>query len=299
MRTVATLLLSLFLIATATPIAFAEGLVLDAPLPGRILHGFDDVGRYAAGHRGVDVAGRDGEPVLAAAAGTVHFAGSVAGRQTVSIEHGNGWRTTYLPVRATVAEGDVVEQGQRIGTLLDGHCEAVACLHWGLTDGERYADPTAYLGIPTVRLLPRGSTPVAPPAIAAAQVTASIGGLPLNGPVTSRFGMRRHPVTGEYKLHDGVDFGAACGTPIRLPAAGVVTSAGYHGGYGYRVIIDHGGGLVTAYAHLPHVTLSSGDRLEAGQVVGMVGNTGLSTGCHLHWMAWRDGRLVDPLTLVP
>lgn len=272
--------------------------MLDTPLPGRVLRGFDDVGRFDAGHRGVDLAGRDGEPVVAAAPGVVHFAGSVAGRPTVSIDHGNGWRTTYQPVVSAVAKGETVEAGQHVGTLAPGHCPTQACLHWGLTDGTEYADPTAFFSTPVVRLLPRGAQPAPPPPIGAAQVVGSVGSYPVRGPITSRFGMRRHPVTGVYKLHDGVDFGAACGTPIVLPTAGTVTSAGYHGGYGYRVVVDHGGGFRTAYAHLPSTTMRPGQRLSAGQQVGVVGNTGLSTGCHLHWMAWRGGALVDPLTLV-
>ncbi|WP_345583977.1 M23 family metallopeptidase [Tessaracoccus lubricantis] len=297
MRTVAALILSL-LLAVPSPTALADDLILTAPVEGRVLRGFDDVGRYAAGHRGVDLAGGDGAAVLAAAAGTVRFAGSVAGRPTVSVDHGNGWRTTYQPVRAAVGTGDLVGAGERIGSLVAGHCDAGPCLHWGLTDGERYADPTAFMAVPVVRLLPRGSVPLSPPSIGAAPAAGRLGGPPVAGQVTSRYGMRRHPVTGVYKLHDGVDFGAACGTPVTLPRGGTVTSAGYHGGYGYRVIVDHGGGLVTAYAHLPRVGVSVGQRLSAGQVVGVVGSSGLSTGCHLHWMAWQGGRLLDPLTLL-
>lgn len=290
------LILSVLIIAGASVPSWAD-LSLTAPLPGRVVRAFDDVGRFAAGHRGVDLAGYPGDEVVAAAAGTVHFAGSVAGTGTLSIDHGNGWRTTYQPVLATVHKGDTVAAGQRIGTLLAGHCDEAACLHWGLTDGERYADPGAYRVTPVVRLLPSGSVPVRPPSISSAR-TAALGGAPVDGPVTSRYGMRRHPVTGVTKLHDGTDFGAPCGTTISLPLAGTVRSAGYHGGYGYRVIVNHGGGLSTAYAHLPRVTVTAGQRLSAGQTVGVVGNTGLSTGCHLHWMAWQDGGLIDPLTLL-
>ncbi|MDO5677938.1 MAG: peptidoglycan DD-metalloendopeptidase family protein [Propionibacteriaceae bacterium] len=296
MRTLFILLVALLMCAGAMP-ASANAFSLSPPLPGRILRGFDDVGRFEAGHRGVDIAGYDGEQVLAAAPGVVHFAGSVAGRPTVSIDHGNGWRTTYQPVRGTWKKGDVVQEGDPIGVLVAGHCPEEACLHWGLTDGVAYADPTAYLEVSVVRLLPKGAQPPSPPSIQAARVAGTVDSLPVAGHITSKFGMRRHPVTGVYKLHDGVDFGAACGTSITLPAAGVVTSAGYHGGYGYRVVVDHGGGLVTAYAHLPRVTVHPGERLTAGQSVGVVGNTGLSTGCHLHWMAWQGGTLVDPLTL--
>ena len=120
----------------------------------------------------------------------------------------------------------------------------------------------------------------------------------LNGTITSRYGMRTHPITGVHKLHDGLDFAAPCGTTISLPWAGTVSSAGWDGGYGYRVIVDHGDGLRTAYAHLPDVGVSVGQELAAGSQVGVVGTTGYSTGCHLHWMAWRDGSLIDPESLL-
>lgn len=285
------------LLLMATPAA-AGGFELTAPVSGRMLRSFDDVGRFSAGHRGVDLAGQVGEPVRAAAAGTVHFAGSVAGTPSVSVDHGNGWRTTYLPVRASVSEGNHVRPGQLIGTLLPGHCGADACLHWGLTDGTHYADPGLFLDTPHITLLPMGSQLSRRPAISAARIMGPAGALPVSGPVTSPFGMRTHPVTGIYKLHDGADFGVPCGTPVIVPSDGMVTSAGYHGGYGYRIVVDHGGGLVTAYAHLPRVSHFPGERVRAGQQIAVVGTTGLSTGCHLHWMAWRGGSLVDPLTLV-
>lgn len=298
MRPLLALLVTVFFALLCAPPASAVEFTLTAPVNSRVLKGFDDVGPYAAGHRGVDLAGTAGQPVIAAAEGRVHFSGSVAGTPTVSIDHGNGWRTTYQPVHSTLTKDAVVQQGQQIGTLLTGHCPVTACLHWGLTDGDSYADPTSYLTIPIIRLLPRGALPPSPPSISPPQATHEMAA-PVQGRLTSAFGMRRHPVTGIYKLHDGTDYAAPCGTPITLPAAGEVTSAGYHGGYGYRVIVSHGDGLVTAYAHLPSVSVSPGQRLAAGSVVGVVGNTGLSTGCHLHWMAWRSGSLIDPQTLLP
>lgn len=276
--------------------ASAERFSLSPPVDGRVVKGYDDVGRFDAGHRGVDLESSRGATVRAAAVGRVHFAGRVAGTPTVSIDHGNGWRTTYQPVRANVRTGDEVAAGQSIGTVAAGHCAAGACLHWGLTDGVRYADPLSYLATPVVRLLPRGAEPPTPPAIAAASVTPT-GGLPAQGRISSPFGIRRHPITGVVKLHDGVDIAAPCGTPIHAWSSGTVTRAGYHSAYGYRVFVDHGG-VVTAYTHLPRVEVRVGSRVAAGEVIGRIGNTGLSTGCHLHWMAWRNGQLVDPLSLI-
>lgn len=113
-------------------------------------------GPYAAGHRGVDLEARPGAPVLSAGFGRVAVARRIAGRWVIAIEHppglpklGDGtWRTTYEAVRPVVAEGDLVREGQRIGTLVGGgHC---ACLHWGLKSGRTYADPLALLRRPTV-----------------------------------------------------------------------------------------------------------------------------------------------------
>jgi murein DD-endopeptidase MepM/ murein hydrolase activator NlpD len=115
-------------------------------------------GPYAAGHRGVDLAGTAGEPVLAAGAGVVAFAGLVAGRPVVSVQHADGLRTTYEPVQPTVAAGQVVARGSPLGALLTGHagCPAEACLHWGLRRGRTYLDPLSLLRPPRVRLLPWG-----------------------------------------------------------------------------------------------------------------------------------------------
>jgi len=113
---------------------------------------------YGPGHRGVDLAGRAGQPVLAARAGTVAFAGPVAGHGVVSVQHDDGLRTTYEPVSATVATGAVVRAGDVLGVLEPGHtgCAAEAvCLHWGVRrDRLDYLDPLVLLGPTRVRLLP-------------------------------------------------------------------------------------------------------------------------------------------------
>jgi murein DD-endopeptidase MepM/ murein hydrolase activator NlpD len=114
---------------------------------------------YAAGHRGVDLAGAPGQAVLASLPGTVGFAGSIGGKPVVTVVHG-GRRTTYEPVVASVAPGDVVTTGQVLGrlTVTDSHCFPAACLHWGLIegtgDGQVYLDPLSLVGGGPVRLLP-------------------------------------------------------------------------------------------------------------------------------------------------
>jgi murein DD-endopeptidase MepM/ murein hydrolase activator NlpD len=113
---------------------------------------------YGPGHRGVDLGGWDGQPVLSAGDGVVVFAGMVAGRPVISVDHPNGLRTTYEPVVATVSAGQRLARGDIIGTLQAGHpgCRAVACLHWGVRRGQEYLDPLRLLVSGRVRLLPVG-----------------------------------------------------------------------------------------------------------------------------------------------
>ncbi|WP_448627378.1 M23 family metallopeptidase [Geodermatophilus sp. URMC 64] len=115
-------------------------------------------GPFGPGHRGVDLAAAPGAPVLAAGDGVVAFAGMVAGRPVVSVDHAGGLRTTYEPVDPSVAAGQAVARGSPLGTLLAGHagCPAAACLHWGVRRGETYVDPLTLLRPARVRLLPWG-----------------------------------------------------------------------------------------------------------------------------------------------
>ena len=299
----ALLTLTLLTLAVFPALAHADaGLVLAAPVPGALLRPFDGGSSpYSAGHRGVDLAADEGAEVRSAAVGKIYFNGEVAGRPSVSVEHGNGLRTTYTPVVGSLPKGTQVNAGDVIGHLAGPpHCDPRYCLHWGLTDGTTYYDPMLYLKSPPIRLLPHGTNPPPVAWLPPAQTPGPApepGSLPVAGPITSPFGMRVHPVTGVLKLHDGADIGAACGTAIHLPWAGTVVSAGYDGGYGYRAVVEHSG-IRTGYAHMPGIEVTAGQTLEAGAVVGHVGSTGYSTGCHLHWMAWQNGQVIDPLTLV-
>ena len=255
---------------------------------------------YSAGHRGIDLPGRVGEPVRAVAPGRVTFAGSVAGVGVVTVDHGSE-RSTYQPVDPQVHRGDAVEVGDLLGHLRGegSHC-ATACLHLGRleTDSESraYLDPLDRLSSEShVRLVdPDGPLPTPP-------VGPSGDGTlrrPVGGPVTSPFGTRVHPVTGARKLHDGTDFGVVCGTPVHAAGAGTVVSRGFSGAYGNRVVVRHGDGLETSYNHLASQSVAVGERVTTSTILGGVGSTGLSTGCHLHFMARRDGRLTDPITLL-
>ncbi len=117
---------------------------------------------------------------------------------------------------------------------------------------------------------------------------------PISAPVTSEYGWRVHPVYGTRKLHAGMDFGAAYGSAIHAAGAGTVVTAGTMGGYGNAVVIDHGGGLATLYAHQSRIAVRVGQHVSGGQVIGYVGSTGLSTGPHLHFEVRVNGNPVDP-----
>ena len=125
--------------------------------PAAVLEGFDPPAVvWGSGHRGVDLALAAGSPVLAAGDGTVVFAGMVAGRPVVSIDHADGIRTTYEPVEAVVGAGETVARGQVIGTLVAGHrADGVDALHWGARTGPKtYVNPLRLLDPPVIRLKP-------------------------------------------------------------------------------------------------------------------------------------------------
>lgn len=118
---------------------------------------------------------------------------------------------------------------------------------------------------------------------------------PVPGPITSPFGMRVHPILGYARMHTGLDFSAPYGQGIVASSSGTVIMATYFGGYGNTVVIDHGGGVATLYAHQSSFAVSSGQAVSAGDVVGYVGSTGLSTGAHLHFEIRINGNPVDPV----
>ncbi len=120
---------------------------------------------------------------------------------------------------------------------------------------------------------------------------------PVHGHITSLYGMRRHPILGYVRMHSGVDFGAPWGSPIYAVSDGIVSFAGRHGGHGNYVRLEHGGGLGTGYGHMSRIAVSVGARVHAGEVIGYVGSTGLSTGPHLHYEVYENGHTVNPLAV--
>lgn len=119
--------------------------------------------------------------------------------------------------------------------------------------------------------------------------------MPVDGQVSSHYGMRVHPITGEDRQHDGLDLAAPEGTPVRAAADGVVSFAGENGGYGNLVVIDHADGSQTAYGHLQDFSVTEGQSVTAGQTIARVGSTGVSTGPHLHFEVRNaQGVATDP-----
>lgn len=118
---------------------------------------------------------------------------------------------------------------------------------------------------------------------------------PVNGTLTSGYGYRVHPITGTRRLHTGIDISAPSGTTIYSAGSGTVIWADWYGGYGKTVIVDHGGGLTTLYAHQSSINVSVGSSVNGTSVVGYVGSTGFSTGPHLHFETREGGTPVNPM----
>lgn len=126
---------------------------------------------------------------------------------------------------------------------------------------------------------------------------------PMEGRISSGFGMRIHPITKKERMHTGVDIIAPLGTPVYASAAGTVLKSGVEEekkGYGIKIEIDHGtSGYQSLYAQLSRTAVEPGDEVSKGQLIGYCGSSGLSTGPHLHFAVWKDGRFIDPTTLWP
>jgi murein DD-endopeptidase MepM/ murein hydrolase activator NlpD len=117
---------------------------------------------------------------------------------------------------------------------------------------------------------------------------------PVFGTITSPFGYRRSPFGGGMEFHQGLDIAAPMGTTVTAAASGTVISAGWYGGYGNYILIDHGGGMATGYGHLSQIFVSAGQQVQKGQAIGAVGSTGMSTGPHLHFEVRLSGKPADP-----
>ncbi len=122
---------------------------------------------------------------------------------------------------------------------------------------------------------------------------------PVHGPISSPFGYRFHPILGVWRMHTGIDIVVDSGTPVHAAATGKVIIAGWYGGYGYAVVIDHGGGYSTLYGHNSSLAVSVGQQVSQGQVISYSGMTGLATGPHVHFEVRVNGNPVDPMKYLP
>jgi murein DD-endopeptidase MepM/ murein hydrolase activator NlpD len=155
-----------------------------------------------------------------------------------------------------------------------------------------YADAAAWITVPIVV----GAIETRQKDVLVSDVDEfAVTAVPVRGVITSRFGHRRDPITRARRMHRGVDFAAPRGTEVYAAAPGIVAQARRLGGYGLVVIIDHGSGMQTRYAHLRKANVRRGDVVDPDTLIGAVGTTGRSTGPHLHFELWRNGRAVDPL----
>lgn len=123
-------------------------------------------------------------------------------------------------------------------------------------------------------------------------------GRPVEGRFSSGFGMRKHPQTGRQQFHSGVDFSAPRGTPVRATADGVVSLAGWSKGNGMVVVVEHGHGFSTVYAHNSRIDVKAGQTVKRGQAIAAAGATGNATGPHVHYEVWKGGRSVDPSSFI-
>jgi len=122
--------------------------------------------------------------------------------------------------------------------------------------------------------------------------------MPASGRITSKFGNRRDPFTRKIQFHQGIDIANSSGTSIKAAAKGTVIYAGYNGGYGRTIIIDHGNGYKTLYAHNRELLVKKGEKVEKGQVIAKMGSSGRSTGVHLHFEIHKNNKAIDPLTVI-
>lgn len=129
-------------------------------------------------------------------------------------------------------------------------------------------------------------------------VNAAPALLPVNGWVTSEFGVRKHPLSHHFKMHYGIDVAAPHGTLIKSPADGIVVYSGYSGGYGQVVVVDHGYGISSLMAHTSKIDAKLGDQIKRGDVLAYVGSSGAVSGAHLHYEIRVDGIPTDPMQFI-
>jgi murein DD-endopeptidase MepM/ murein hydrolase activator NlpD len=123
-------------------------------------------------------------------------------------------------------------------------------------------------------------------------------GWPLKGTINSGFGLREHPISEKEMFHSGIDIGASIGTPIKATAGGIVSFSSWHNDSGYIVVLEHGHGFTTVYAHNRDNRVKVGQKVKRGEVIGISGSTGATTGPHLHYEVWKNGKPINPASFL-
>jgi murein DD-endopeptidase MepM/ murein hydrolase activator NlpD len=213
-------------------------------------------------------------------------------------------RVAGLVQRQEALVAEVAAEQQRHSLMLsqleadrDGSRTLIASFE---AESRRLRDELASRGRATASRAAPATPARAPAAAAAASAPAAPAGdgtfiWPASGRLSSGFGYRTHPISGARRLHAGIDIAAPQGEPIWAAADGVVVSAGVRGGYGNAVVIEHGGGFATLYAHQSRLAVGAGQQVRRGEVIGYIGSTGYSTGPHLHFEVRVNGQPRDPM----
>lgn len=255
-------------------------------------------------HSGLDIAWAAGLPVLAAADGVVEKIGvnDLYGVFLI-LKHAGQSTTLYTHLEGTtVYTGDAVAQGQSIGQLGNTGRTTGPHLHFGIFYGTNPVDPLAHLtDVPASALRQVREPTAAGQGLTIYQESLLIS-WPLpqqEGTITEGFGWALYPfepAKGQGYLHEGIDIAAAPLTPVLAAGDGVVAATGFDNQAGVFVQISHIGGLSTRYEHLSNAEVETGHRVRRGEKIGRVGNTGLSTGPHLHFVIYHGrNEYLDPL----
>ncbi len=208
----------------------------------------------------------------------------------------------------TVSKRTGINASGRIGVSSESSSEGDSALNLSFVptgvDLKSLSFKTIFQQLGEISLLTRSSSTELQQVIASLSQQRSLyssipSSIPVDGWVTSAYGIRMSPLTGEKGYHRGIDIAAPVGTPIYAPAGGVVTFSGKKEGFGNVVMISHGQGVVTVYAHNAQNLAKAGQVLSQGDQLGTVGNTGRSTGPHVHYEVWVNGRVVDPKRFIP
>ncbi len=193
-------------------------------------------------------------------------------------------RTAQLRAQAAVAEADLINKKQQQQVALDQNKK----FQQAIFDENDKLEAESNALMEKIRKIQAART---------GGVIGTISNWPLAGhyEISSPFGWRTHPITRKKSLHTGIDLPASTGTPIQAVGAGVVILSSWYGGYGNAIVVDHGGGISTLYGHQSQLSANEGQQVTAGQTIGYVGSTGVSTGPHLHFEVRVNGNPTDPL----